>query len=73
MNWVIFFEVAGAEVKIGLSLKPNYHIQVKLVQIPDNIVSLITSKTAKKLEPDAITTKYCLSLLFSTPFSFDFD
>ena len=29
------FEAAVAVAKTGLSLKPNHHSQVKLVQIPD--------------------------------------
>jgi len=32
LNWVTLFEKAGAVVKIGSSLKPYHHKQVKLVQ-----------------------------------------
>ena len=35
------FEAAGAAAKIGLSLKPNQHKQVKLVQIPNTHCSIV--------------------------------
>ena len=37
---IFIFEAAGVVAKIGLSLKPNQHNQVKLVQIPDAKVML---------------------------------
>ena len=40
---MVFFEVAGAVAKIGLTLKANHHNQVKLVQIPDT--QTVVSKT----------------------------
>ena len=33
--WVVYFEAAGAEVKIGSSHKPNHQNQAKLVQFAD--------------------------------------
>ena len=35
LKQVLFFEAAGAVVKIGSSLKPNHHYQFKLIQIID--------------------------------------
>ena len=35
MKQLVFFKATWAVVKVGLSLKPNHHNQVRLGQIPD--------------------------------------
>ena len=40
----IIFEAAGEVAKIGLSLQPNHHNQVKVVHVPDTLC-IICSKS----------------------------
>ena len=53
---VVFIKAAVAVRKIGLSLKPNHHNQVKLVHLPDTECKLLWNL----MQCCTVTTKYVL-------------